>query len=397
MKTLRERLDTEIAKGLNDIKLDTDLEMTDLDDIFDSLGDTFDSLGDTFDSLVDDSSQGYHGGDIGYTGASEREAHRDKIRRELASDRERMKVEMRESKSRMKAEGQKIKAEMKEMKKRLKKSLPRGTVNIQSGGSNNISISSGDSISIATINGCTSVKVGNIAEKHFIHKTRLYEPNTNCNTHVTYYDADNFRVTNDESSPSFNLDDTSLRQIKSAIRADIKHHKQTDARSIASMRAMAGMAPEGPPNVSIGGSGSGASFGDGASGATESSGRLNTYADYHAERVNRLVPAEPEPILLERNWKGDSGKPIEFDEDATITMTGRSMFGRKYGVEINGTAIHVPSIEGFMIFCFEGDHLDYFSEMRKRPGEKAIFLKIINGLIAMDIAEPHHMAIKQVL
>lgn len=376
-KTLRERLDIEIAKGLNDVKLDTDLEMTDLDDIFDSLGDTFDSLGETFDSLVDDSSQGYHGGDIGYTGASEREAQRDKIRRELASDRERMKVEMRANKSRMKAESQRLKIEMKEMKKRLKKSLPRGTVNIQSGGSNNISISSGDNISISTTNGNTSVKVGNVAEKHFIHKTRLYEPNTNCNTHVTYYDADNFRVTNDESSPSFNLNDTSLRQIKSAIRADIKHHEKQAGNEILKRIRERTEPPEPrmPPN--------------------ESFKEHELYSPYIPIETKQSYEAEP--ILLARNWKGDRGKPIEFDEDAKVTMTGRSMFGRKYEVKIDGTAIHVPTIESHMKFCFEGDHLSYFSEMRKRPGEKAIFLAIIKGLIAMKIAEPHHMAIKQVL
>jgi hypothetical protein len=384
-KTLRERLDIEIAKGLNDVKLDTDLEMTDLDDIFDSLGETF-------DSLVDDSSQGYHGGDIGYTGASEREAQRDKIRRELASDRERMKVEMRANKSRMKAESQRLKIEMKEMKKRLKKSLPRGTVNIQSGGSNNISISSGDNISISTINGNTSVKVGNVAEKHFIHKTRLYEPNTNCNTHVTYYDADNFRVTNDESSPSFNLNDTSLRQIKSAIRADIKHHEKQAGNEIIDRIKRRGKEPKGPPN-----------YIEGERPPPPKPMMPPNESFKEHELHNPYIPIETkqsyeaEPIFLARNWKGDRGEPIEFDEDAKVTMTGRSMFGRKYEVKIDGTAIHVPTIESHMKFCFEGDHLSYFSEMRKRPGEKAIFLKIINGLIAMDIAEPHHMAIKQVL
>lgn len=354
----KKKLREDLQKKLESVG-DIDLELEDLDvgleDIFNSLGDTFDSLGETFDSISDSE----YGSSNGYTGASRQAEEHDQ--------RYRMRVALAEDRA-------KLRADMKKMKKNLKKSMPRGKVNIQSGGknSNNISVSGSDSVSISGTNGNLTMKIGNMRENSFKHKLTIREPNTDTITIVRYYDENNFSVFNDEQSGSFNINDVSIRNIKRYIRDDIEQHKTPDRTDdvierLRKIRHDAGM--------------------------DESSADEEFFREVESTDTTESFH---DPIFLKRTWGGESGLPMEFDESAKITVSGYNAFGRKYEVKINGTAIYVPTIESLMDYCYIGDHLDAFIQMRS-PAEKVILLKIIDGLIALKIAEPHHIGIKELL
>jgi hypothetical protein len=363
-------------------KLNVDLGLEDLDveleDIFDSLGDTFDSLGDTFDSLTDGNNE--YGGDSGLyagdTGSSRREEQRTKIRAKLASDREQMKASMRATKARLREDKAKLKADMKKMKKNLKNSLPRGRVNIQSntqsGGGNNISVSGNESISISGSNGNLTMTVGNMSPSKFKNSITIRDDKRDIRTIVEYFDAENFTMTNDQYSGAFNVNDATMSKVKAHIRDDIRKRK---IRNTFEQLRPPPPKPQMPPN--------------------ETFKEHEVFTEYDKPHQS-VPPHECEPLFLSRTWKGDKGEPIEFDEGAKVTVSGHNAFGRKYEVKINGNAIYVPEIENLMDYCYVGDHLDTFLEMRS-PAEKAILLKIIDGLIAMKIAEPHHEGIKELL
>lgn len=335
--------------------------MVDFDEMFrDAIGDSLDSLGDTIDSLNEDT--------VGYTGASKRQEMKEQHKRMMAKERD------------------KVKKERKKLKDQLD-SLPRDIVDlsktlaIQTAGrnSNNISLSGSESVSISGTNGNLTMKIGNMRENTFKHKLVIREPNTDTTTTVRYYDENNFSASNDEHSGSLNVNDASLKAIKRHIRDDIRRHDHDDlaglhdkapdhAAQLRKLRKLANMVA--PPPI-----------------------------DEELFREIELRDTEEsfgDPIFLERTWGGESGLPIEFDEDAKVTVSAHNVFGRKYGVKINGIAIYVPTVEDLMDYCWIGDHLDAFIEMRS-PAEKVILLKIIDGLIALEIAEPHHTGIKQLL
>ena len=383
-KSLAKFLDDELLENIGKIKMDTEDLDVDLEDIFDSLGDTFDSLEKSFDSITD----GEYGGDQGLYGGGSGEDARKRTRASLAADRMRMKEDMRATKARLREDRAKLKADMKKMKKNLKKSLPRGPVNIQSGGRNNISVSGNESISISGSNGNLTMKVGNMKSKHFEHHLIIREPNTDTTTYVEYFDVDNFSIQNDEYSGTIN--DATISKVKAYIRDDIRRHRRKNGGEedilgrIRAIRRSAGMDTESrppPPKPQMP--------------PTESFKEHEVFAEYDKPHQS-VPPHECEPLFLSRTWKGDKGEPMEFDEGAKVTVSGHNAFGRKYEVKINGNAIYVPEIENLMDYCYVGDHLDTFLEMRS-PAEKAILLKIIDGLIAMKIAEPHHEGIKELL
>jgi hypothetical protein len=381
--------------------LDTDSVLEDLDveleDIFDSLGDTFDSLGDTFDSLSDGGNNEY-GGDSGLyggdTGASRREEQRTNIRAKLASDRERMKADMRATKARLREDKAKLKADMKKMKKNLKRSIHSGSgssnvmIGHNSGGGNNISVSGNESISISGSNGNLTMTVGNMSPSKFKHSIIIRDVERAIHTTVDYFDDENFTMTNDQYSGSFNVNDATMSKVKAHIRDDIRRRRRKgEDDTIGRLRAIrisAGMDTESrppPPEPQMP--------------QNESFKEHEVFTEYDKPHQS-VPPHECEPLFLSRTWKGDKGEPMEFDEGAKVTVSGHNAFGRKYEVKINGNAIYVPEIENLMDYCYVGDHLDTFLEMRS-PAEKAILLKIIDGLIAMKIAEPHHEGIKELL
>ncbi len=393
-KSLRELLEIEVKKGLNDIKLDTEELDVELEDIFDSLGDTFDSLGDTFDSLGGTGDSDSYGGSAGgYTGSSRREEERGKMRAALAADRKRMKENMQATKARLKEDRARMKADMKRMKQDLKKSRRGGPVNIQSGGGNNISVSGNESISISGSNGNLTMTVGNMSPSKFKNSITIRDDKRDIRTTVDYFDGENFTMTNDQYSGAFNVNDATMSKIKAHIRDDIRRrrHKGEDDTigRLRAIRRLAGMdtesrppppEPQMPPNESF---------------KEHELQSADVFTEY--DKPHQSVPPHKcEPLFLTRTWKGDKGEPMEFDEGAKVTVSGHNAFGRKYEVKINGNAIYVPEIENLMDYCYVGDHLDTFLEMRS-PAEKAILLKIIDGLIAMKIAEPHHEGIKELL
>lgn len=356
--SLRQRLDSLKRTGL-DVELELEDLDVELDDIFESLGDTFNELGDTFDSLLDAPEPPDYGG-----------KSLDQLRGEYTGENRRAR-------------------NLGRLKDRMKKSKSRGTVNIQSGGgkSNNISVSGSESVSISGSNGNLTMKIGNISEKHFVHKLKLTDHKNMNTTHIKYYDENNFTVHNDEFSGAFNVNDAAIKNIKHYIRTDIEQRNT---------------APDGPPNY------------------IEGTRPPNTYSSMHELSPDLDIMAPPfdtegdpfdeydkphqspppphkcEPLFVSRTWKGEKGKPIEFDEGAKVTVSGHNAFGRKYEVKINGNAVYIPEIENLMDYSYSGDHLDTFLEMCS-PAEKVVLLKIIDGLIAMKIAEPYHEGIKQLL
>jgi len=395
IKSLRQKLeeldsDGGLSKILDDPRhefktnLNVDLGLEDLDveldDLFESLGDTFDSLGDSFDSLLDDSGKSLYDMHDQYTGASKREREREKMRAELAADRERMKIDLHASKSRMKAEKEKMKADMKQMKKDLKKSLPGGDLT-----TSNINVTGEDGVSISSSNGKFTMRVGN--NTRYKHSIVIRDNLNDIRSAVDYLDDKNFTVTNDEFSGSININDNSVAKIKAHIRDDIQRRERRDR-----IRRPPPPMPQMPPNTSFREHELSPDLDIMAPPFDTEGGTFDEYDKPHQS----APPHTCEPLFVSRTWKGEKGKPVEFDEGAKVTVSGHNAFGRKYEVKINGNAIYVPEIENLMDYCYVGDHLDTFLEMRS-PAEKVILLKIIDGLIAMKIAEPHHEGIKELL
>ena len=365
--SLRQRLDSIKRTGL-DVELELEDLDVELDDIFESLGDTFNELGDTFDSLLDAPEPPDYGGHS-----------LDQLRGEYTGENRRAR-------------------NLGRLKERVRKSRARGTVNIQSGGgkSNNISVSGSESVSISGSNGNLTMKIGNISEKHFVHKLKLTDHKNMNTTHIKYYDENNFTVHNDEFSGAFNIDDATIRNIKHYIRTDREQRSKAPegpSNYIEGNRSPPPM-PQMPPNTSFR--------------EHELSPDLDimappfdTEGDPFDEYDKPHQSATPlsDPIFLSRTWRGEKGEPVELDENANVTVSGHSAFGRKYEVKINGNAIHVPTVENLMEFCFNGGDPNLrnaFVEMRS-PTEKIILQKIFKGLIAMKIAEPHHVGINELL
>ena len=101
-------------------------------------------------------------------------------------------------------------------------------------------------------------------------------------------------------------------------------------------------------------------------------------------------------IFYTRTLFGKQGEPMDIRSDAEVSVSGHNIFGRKYEVRIDGNAIHVPFLERYMLNCYRMDNIDIFIEMRTDI-DKVILGKVFKGLIAMNIAEPHHIAINELL
>jgi len=115
-----------------------------------------------------------------------------------------------------------------------------------------------------------------------------------------------------------------------------------------------------------------------------------------SHRANLSLAREQNPIFWSRTWTGGKKESIEINKDSKVTISGHNMFGRKYEVTVDGTAIHVPNVEGYMFHNYRYNNLDAFVEMCTDE-EKEILRKIIDGLIALKIAETHHTELKELL
>lgn len=367
-----------------DVKLeDLDVAM-DLDSMFDALSDTFDELGDTFDDI---SGSTYLSGDNEYTGSGAAErakasAERVRILAGAKAERVKAKAERKITLARAKAERTKAKAQ-RQQDRVTRQQSSSGSNNIMighGGGNSNISVSGNESISISGTNGNLTMKIGNMRENKFKHKLKLTDNNTATTTHIRYFDENNFVMTNDEFSGSIN--DATIKNVKHSIHADI--HKHNAAKRPPPPE------PQMPPNESF-----------------KEHELYTPYIPIKSEQPSRDMIWEEiefqdameefsEPLFRVRTWTGNRGKPIKFDEGARVTVSGHNSFGRKYEVKINETAIFVPTVEELMVFCYERNHIEAFVELSS-TAEKAILLKIIDGLIATEIAEPHHIKIKELL
>jgi hypothetical protein len=113
-------------------------------------------------------------------------------------------------------------------------------------------------------------------------------------------------------------------------------------------------------------------------------------------RVETTLAKFQNPLFWSRTWRGGKKEPIEITVDSKVTVSGHNMFGRKYEVTIDGTVIYVPNLENYLLHNHEFHNLDSFVEMCTDE-EKVILSKIIDGLIALKIAETHHTELKELL
>ena len=104
------------------------------------------------------------------------------------------------------------------------------------------------------------------------------------------------------------------------------------------------------------------------------------------------------PLLWTRSWRGERKNPLDpfSPTESKVTVAGHSMFGRKYEVAIDGTTIYIVKIEEMMENCHRRGDLDTFVDMWTDE-EKAIMLKVFNGLEALEIIEDHHKAVRELI
>jgi len=111
---------------------------------------------------------------------------------------------------------------------------------------------------------------------------------------------------------------------------------------------------------------------------------------------DKMKKYETDTIFYARTLFGGQGKPIRFHEGSKVLVSGHNLFGRKYEVEIGGKTIYTPFLESYMERCQKHGVLDYFVEKRS-DDEKVILKKIMECLVTLKIAEPHHLKILELL
>jgi hypothetical protein len=180
------------------------------------------------------------------------------------------------------------------------------------------------------------------------HTLKLRDTNTDTVITVTFRDEDNYAV----ESNTGTIPDTD--EIKRHIRNHLKYPP-----------------PEMPEN--------------------------ETFTEHElSPRVETTLAKFQNPLFWSRTWRGGKKEPIEITVDSKVTVSGHNMFGRKYEVTIDGTVIYVPNLENYLLHNHEFHNLDSFVEMCTDE-EKVILSKIIDGLIALKIAETHHTELKELL
>lgn len=97
-----------------------------------------------------------------------------------------------------------------------------------------------------------------------------------------------------------------------------------------------------------------------------------------------------------RTWRGERGAPLDIEEGAHVSVSGHSMFGRKYTVEINGTTVYMVKIEELMERYWRNEQLSIFIDYWS-PIEREVMGKIIDGLRHLNIIEEHHEGIEKLL
>jgi hypothetical protein len=125
--------------------------------------------------------------------------------------------------------------------------------------------------------------------------------------------------------------------------------------------------------------------------------RKSDIADELAARYEHQHFMEEKSELFHfRTLLGGKGDPIALRTDASVAVSGRNMFGRKYTVKIDGNAMYVPKIELHLKYCFDDDRLVELVESRTDE-EKQALKKLLEGLIALKIAEEHHTKLIELL
>jgi len=122
---------------------------------------------------------------------------------------------------------------------------------------------------------------------------------------------------------------------------------------------------------------------------------LRTKETYEVEEPT----SKRSPLLWTRSWRGDKKDPLDFSPtESKVTVAGHSMLGRKYEVAVDGTTIYIVKIEEIMERRHQvgGDALDIFVESWT-DDEKAIMLKVFDGLEALEIIEEHHEAARKLI
>jgi hypothetical protein len=120
---------------------------------------------------------------------------------------------------------------------------------------------------------------------------------------------------------------------------------------------------------------------------------LHTTETYHVEEP---VHAPRHTGFWSRTWRGERKEPIDIPSDAHVTVSGPSMLNRKYNVEVDGTTIYIRKIEEMIENCHRRGDLDTFVN-GWTDDEKAMMLKVFNGLEALEIIECHHEAARKLI
>ena len=109
-----------------------------------------------------------------------------------------------------------------------------------------------------------------------------------------------------------------------------------------------------------------------------------------------VYQTQPAVLFWTRNWKGEKKEPLKFTPESKVAVSGKSMLGRKYTVEVDGTTIYMLKFEELMERCHHRGDLDAYVRSWS-DDEKAIMRKILASLDALKISEDHHRAAAKLL
>jgi len=215
------------------------------------------------------------------------------------------------------------------------------------------------------------IQVGKSSGK-YKHTVRHFNPATYSEYIVEFDDGLNYRMTSNTG------DALSTGQIKKLITNKLREearksrHNEVNQQIVQRMRERVN-APK-PPKP-----------------------RKSDIADELSARYEHQHFMEEKSALFHyRTLLGGKGDPPALRTDASVTVSASNMFGRKYTVEIDGNAMYVPKIELHLKYCFDDDRLAELVESRTEE-ERQVLKKLLEGLVALKIAEEHHIKLIQLL